>query len=63
MPQPNDPPSRRGFLSVGLAASLLPVAAPVPAEAAPEDPLLRIDYQELVSRADLTYDKPVPRSE
>ncbi len=63
MPQAIDPPSRREFLTAGLAASLLPIAVPVPAEAAPGDPLLHVDYQKLVSRADLTYDKPVPRSE
>src|SRR5215469_13282957 len=58
MPQPNDSPSRREFLTAGLAATLLPVG-----DAAPNDPLMRVDYQKLVSRADLTYDKPVPRSE
>ena len=53
-----DPPTRRGFLAAGLAAAL---ASSV--DAAGNEPLLRVDYEKLVSRADLIYQKPVPRSE
>lgn len=58
MPEFHDSPTRRGFLAAGLGAALLPSA-----DAAGNDPMLRVDYQKLVSRADLIYEKPVPRSE
>lgn len=50
--------SRRAFLLAGIAASAL-------AEAENPDPpsLSEVDFRKLVSRADLIYDKPVPRSE
>jgi hypothetical protein len=54
----SDPPSRRTFLAAGIGAGMLSAAEPAPA-----GPLLDVDYRKLVSRADLVYDKPVPRSE
>src|ERR1700683_1810045 len=54
----NDPPSRRTFLAASVGAGMLSAAHPAPA-----GPLLEVDYRKLVSRADLIYDKPVPRSE
>jgi hypothetical protein len=53
-----DPPSRRTFLAAGIGAGMLSAAEPAPA-----GPLLDVDYRKLVSRADLVYEKPVPRSE
>ena len=49
--------SRRTFLAAGLGAPAL-AAEPQDAPAAEG-----IDYRRLISRADLVYDKPVPRSE
>ena len=36
---------------------MLPVTATVSAESEPKNTLLRVDYQKVVSRADLTYSK------
>src|SRR5580658_1753228 len=58
MSLPHNPPSRRAFLAASLGAGVLSTA-----EAGPAAPLLDVDYRKLVSRADLVYDKPVPRSE
>ena len=65
MPHSADPPTRRGFLAAGLAttAASLATSDANAAETAPAEPLMRVDYQKLVSRADLIYEKPVPRSE
>ncbi len=53
----NDRATRRDFLAgIGAAASLA-------AEPAPVAPLLTVDYRKLVSRADLEYAAPAPRSE
>src|ERR1700722_1659071 len=54
----NDPPSRRTFLAAGLGVGVLSAAEPPVA-----GPLVEVDYRKLVSRADLVYEKPVPRSE
>jgi len=51
-------PSRRTFLAAGIGAGILSGAEP-----APSAPMLAVDYRKLVSRADLVYEKPVPRSE
>ncbi|HUA58613.1 MAG TPA: DUF5703 domain-containing protein [Verrucomicrobiae bacterium] len=50
--------SRRGFLAAGLAAPVFATTADPP-----DDDLSAVDFRKLISRADLTYDKPVPRSE
>lgn len=50
------PDTRRGFLAKGLAGSVV-TAQPAPAQD------IGIDFRTLVSRADLVYDTPVPRSE
>src|SRR5580698_8412551 len=51
-------PSRRTFLAAGIGAGMLSAAEP-----APSAPMLDVDYRKLVSRADLVYERPVPRSE
>jgi glycosyl hydrolase family 95 len=59
------PYSRRAFLSTGLAAPLV-AGQPAPASEsgrAGGSSLLDVDYARLVSRADLTYEKPATRSE
>jgi hypothetical protein len=48
--------TRRAFLATALAAPALA------ADSAPE-PLSDVDFRKLISRGDLVYDKPVPRSE
>jgi len=53
-----NPPSRSAFIAAGIGAGLASAADPAGA-----DPLLDVDYGKLVSRADLVYEKPVPRSE
>jgi hypothetical protein len=58
MSVPPNPPSRRTFLAAGIGAGVLSGAEP-----ASGGPLLEVDYRKLVSRADLIYEKPVPRSE
>ncbi len=55
-----DPTTRRGFLLSGLAAS---TAANLSARPDPPPGPVEVDYRKLVSRADLHYDRPVPRSE
>ncbi len=68
--------SRRDFLSVGLAAPALGAAMAQirptlsggarvagTADAAQSSSMLNVNFCELVSRADLTYDRPVTRSE
>ena len=57
---PPEPPSRRTFLAASIGAGMLSAAEPEPVAPAP---LLDVDYRKLVSRADLVYEKPVPRSE
>src|SRR5580700_10264737 len=56
---PHNPPTRRTFLAASIGAGMLSAAEPAPAAA----PLLDVDHRKLVSRADLVYEKPVPRSE
>lgn len=66
--------SRRDFLSAGLAVPALGVAMPqlrpqpsVPGEtthsAAQQSSMLKVNFQPLISRADLTYTTPVTRTE
>ncbi|MBZ5619422.1 MAG: glycoside hydrolase family 95 protein [Acidobacteriia bacterium] len=58
--------SRRAFLATGLAASTAVAKPASPAEeenpASPSS-LSDVNFRQLISRADLIYDKPVPRSE
>jgi hypothetical protein len=52
--------SRRNFLATGLAAGA--AAAAPPADTVPAS-LTDVDFRKLISRSDLLYEKPVPRSE
>ncbi|MGH9665287.1 MAG: glycosyl hydrolase family 95 catalytic domain-containing protein, partial [Bryobacteraceae bacterium] len=53
-------PTRRAFLSASMAATAL-AAAPQPRRSGSAQ--LDVDFRKLVSRADLVYTKPAPRSE
>src|SRR6202050_1845876 len=57
--------SRRALVAGGMTASALAVQAQAPADDNPVSPssLSAVDFRKLLSRADLIYDKPVPRSE
>jgi hypothetical protein len=62
MDHPATPCTRRTFLTAGLAATAF-AAAPPPAQTSAPSTLLDVDFRNLVSRADLVYDKPASRSE
>ncbi|HKE23255.1 MAG TPA: DUF5703 domain-containing protein [Bryobacteraceae bacterium] len=51
--------TRRSFLAAGMAAPALAAAADPPSSSS----LSAVDFRKLISRGDLAYQKPVPRSE
>jgi len=57
--------SRRVFLAAGMAGAALAANSDSGAEDGPASPssLSAVDFGKLISRADLVYDKPAPRSE
>ena len=57
--------SRRAFLAAGVASSALAAEQQEHAQATSKSPLglTEVDFRKLISRSDLIYTKPVPRSE